>query len=87
MAQQVKAHAAKPHNLGSIPGTYVIKGQNQLLQVVSSGKLSFDLHTCRGPISTKTPLDRVGIWGFRNINKEYNDVCENNKTTTTKNIE
>lgn len=34
------------------------------------------------PASTKTPLSRVGLWGFRYISKEYEDVCENNKTET-----
>ena len=80
MAQQVKVLAAKPQNLGSIPGTYMIKRENQLLQVGRSGKLSFDLHTCGGPTSTKTPFAGLGARDFRNISKEYKDVCENNKT-------
>lgn len=29
---------------------------------------------CRGPVSTKIPLAREGVWGFRKINKEYEDA-------------
>lgn len=36
MAQRVKALAAKPDNLGSIPGTHTVEGGNQLLQIVLS---------------------------------------------------
>lgn len=33
MAQRIKAVATKPENLGSIPGTHIVKGENYLLQV------------------------------------------------------
>ena len=32
------------------------------------------VENCRGPAKTKTPLARVGVWGFRNISKEYKDM-------------
>lgn len=34
MAQWVKGPAAKPADLSTIPGTYLTKGDNQVLQVV-----------------------------------------------------
>jgi hypothetical protein len=34
MAQRVKGLAAKPEDLSLIPGTYTVKGENRLLQVV-----------------------------------------------------
>lgn len=40
IAQQVKALAAKPDNLSSIPERYMVEGENHLLQEFS------DLHTC-----------------------------------------
>lgn len=30
--------------------------------------------TCQGSDSTKTPLAKVEVWGFRNISKEYKDM-------------
>lgn len=36
MTQRVKGLAAKPDNLGSVPGTHTGKGENQLLQIVLS---------------------------------------------------
>lgn len=38
MTCQVRELAAKPDDLGSIPGTYTVEGENQLPQS--------DLHTC-----------------------------------------
>jgi len=34
MVWRVKAGTAKPDDLGSIPGTYITKGENQLPQAV-----------------------------------------------------
>lgn len=34
MAQQVKASASKPEDPSSIPGIYMVEGEDQLLQVV-----------------------------------------------------
>lgn len=34
VAQQVKAGAAKPNDLGPIPGVHLAEGENQLLQGV-----------------------------------------------------
>lgn len=34
MAQRVRTFAAKPKGLSSVPGTYTVGGENQLLEVV-----------------------------------------------------
>lgn len=39
MAQQVKAFTAKPEDLSSIPGTYMVEGEED------AWKLSSDVHT------------------------------------------
>ena len=38
-----------------------------------------------GSASTKPPLTKEGVWGFRNISKEYKETYENNKIETIEN--
>lgn len=44
LAQLVRALTAKPDNLSSIPGTYLVKGETQLPRVVLSHTPAATLH-------------------------------------------
>lgn len=44
LAQLVRALTAKPDNLSSIPGTYLVKGETQLPRVVLSHTPAAALH-------------------------------------------
>lgn len=38
------------------------------------------MHTTVGDQPRQKLLMSVGLWGFKNISKEYKSMCENNKT-------
>ena len=63
MSQWVRTFAAKPKDLGSIPGTYTVGGQNQVLEVV----LGHHIYTMASPSIPNKHRFKMG----KNLNKIY----------------